>query len=381
MTDQSRPLVLHVVYRFDVGGLENGVVNLINRMPETHFRHAVLALTECVPTFCERVTRPDVELLSLHKAPGHSIKLYPELYRIFASRRPAIVHTRNLAALEAQVPAWFAGVRGRVHGEHGWDMSDPHGQNRKFRLMRRLYSPFVRRYVALSGHLADYLTGPVGIDARRVARICNGVDTQRFSPASDVEDAFPDAPFRRAGHCIFGTVGRLQAVKDQLNLVRAFALARQSGGEIGQRMRLVIAGEGPLRGEIEAVIRDEALSEFVWLAGERKDVPNVMRGLDVFVLPSKAEGISNTVLEAMASGLPVLATAVGGNSELVVEGDTGALVPAQDSAAMALALLDYAADAALCRRQGVAGRTRAVEHFSLDGMVQRYVELYSAVLS
>ena len=148
-----RPLIAHVLYRFDVGGLENGVVNLINRMPAERFRHTVIALDACVPAFCERVTRSDVEFISLNKPPGHGIKLYPRLYRLFRQVRPAVVHTRNLAALECVVPAWAARVPVRVHGEHGWDTSDPGGTAVKYQRLRRLYSPWVQRYIALSGSM------------------------------------------------------------------------------------------------------------------------------------------------------------------------------------------------------------------------------------
>ena len=222
-----RPLVAHVVYRFDVGGLENGVVNLINHMPAQAYRHAVVALTE-VTDFRRRVQRDDVEFISLHKPPGHGIKLYPRLYRLFREMRPAIVHTRNLAALEAAVPAWLAGVRGRVHGEHGWDRFDPDGQSRKYRLIRRAYSPFVQRYVALSGQLERYLVDGVGVDGARVERICNGVDSRRFQPAHG-RLVLAGCPFDSGDEVLVGTVGRLQAVKDQLTLVRAFAIARARG--------------------------------------------------------------------------------------------------------------------------------------------------------
>lgn len=372
------PLVMHVVFRFDVGGLENGVVNLINRMPAEDFRHAVVALTECAPDFVRRIARPGVACFSLHKAPGHGVKLYPQLYRLFREQRPAVVHTRNLAALEAVVPARAAGVPVCIHGEHGWDVSDPFGLRRKYRMIRRLYSPFVGRYVALSGDIESYLRDRVGIAGARIERICNGVDTARFRPAAPGE-RLPDSPFGGAGLIRIGTVGRLQTVKDQLNLVRAFALARQMG-PAGAALRLVIAGDGPLRAALEDEIRAAGIGDVVWLAGERGDVPAVMRALDLFVLPSRAEGISNTILEAMASALPVVATAVGGNAELVVAGATGALVPPADPAALARALHAYAEDVAMRHAHGLAGRRRAEADFSLDGMVDRYAAMYRSEL-
>ena len=150
MIDAQPPLIAHVVYRFDVGGLENGVVNLINRLPQGSWRHAVLALTDVSPAFAKRVQRQDVQYVSMHKAPGHLWKLYPRLTRVFRELRPAVVHTRNLAALEAVVPAWAAGVTVRIHGEHGRDEIDPNGVRRRYQWVRRAYSPFVSRYVAVS---------------------------------------------------------------------------------------------------------------------------------------------------------------------------------------------------------------------------------------
>lgn len=380
MRVDGRPLVMHLVYRFDVGGLENGIVNLVNRMPEDAFAHMVVALTHCAPAFCARIRRADVGFVSLDKPPGHGVKLYPRLYRLFRRYRPAIVHTRNLAALEAVVPAMAAGVPVRIHGEHGWEESDPAGTRAKYRLVRRLYRPFVSHYVALSGHLASYLTGVVGVPQARVSRICNGVDAQRFRPGPGRREPLPDSPFDRPDVVVFGTVGRLQAVKDQVTLVRAFARLVARGGPQAARLRLMIAGDGPLRGAVEAAVAETGSGDRIWVAGERSDVAAVMRSLDVYVLPSLAEGISNTILEAMASGLPVVATHVGGNVELVSPDDTGLLVPPADEEMLADALARYADDPALRCRHGAAGRLRVESEFDLDGMVERYAQLYRGLL-
>ncbi len=204
-----RPVIMHIVYSFDVGGLENGVVNIINRMPSERFRHIVVALTRCAPEFCKRVTNPGVEFISLDKPAGHGIWLYPKLVRLFREIRPSVVHTRNLAALEASVPAWWAGVPVRVHGEHGWEESDPHGEQFKFKILRRVYSPFVDHYVALSGHLESYLSGRVGISQSRIERICNGVDIDRFRPRTSTDGA-PLASRTKYGLAPWGVCKRLK---------------------------------------------------------------------------------------------------------------------------------------------------------------------------
>ena len=375
------PLVLHLVYRFDTGGLENGVVNLINHLPVPAYRHAVVALTEVVPGFAQRIQRDDVAYFSLHKPPGHGAKLYPRLAQLFRQLRPAIVHTRNLAALECQVPARWAGVPVRIHGEHGRDVDDLDGTRRRYQWMRRAYRPFVQQYVALSRDLAAYLHQRVGVPERRIAQIYNGVDIDRFCPAPGGRAALTGSPFNDPSLWVIGTVGRMQAVKAQTQLARAFIRAVELQPALRSRLRLVMVGDGPLRAEAQALLNAAGLADLAWLPGERADVPDVMRGLDCFVLPSLAEGISNTILEAMASGLPVLATAVGGNAELIVAGQTGELVPVGDGEAMAVALLRLAADPVRATAQGRAGRQRAVQHFSLPAMVGAYQALYDRLLA
>ena len=377
--NDSRPLVMHVVYSFDVDGLENGIVNLINRMPPERFRHMIVALTRCVPSFCERITRSDVQFLSLEKGAGHGARLYPRLYRLFREHRPAIVHTRNLAALEMVVPAWLAGVPVRVHGEHGWDASDLEGTSRKFQLVRKVYSPFVSAYVALSRRIEHYLTGKVGVRASRVKRICNGVDTARFAPVAKRAE-IPGSPFNDPGLVVFGAVGRLQAVKDHANLIRAFGQLVHGSPDAARRARLMIVGGGPLHASLQALVSAEGLDDYVWLAGEQANVPLMNSGMNVFVLPSLAEGISNTLLEAMASGLPVVATHVGGNAELVVEGQTGLLVPSADPAALAGAMAALLAHPQRAAAFGRAGRERVCAQFSLDAMVAAYLSLYESRL-
>ena len=371
-------LIAHVVYRFDIGGLENGVVNLINRLPESSWRHAVLALTEVSPAFTQQVQRQDVQYLSLHKSPGHLWKLYPRLVRMFRELQPAVVHTRNLASLEAVVPAWAAGVPARIHGEHGRNAIDPDGARRRYQWVRRAYSPFVSRYVALSQDLERYLRNRVGIAASRIVQLYNGVDSDRFHPVVDAHPAIDDCPFRSPAHWLVGTVGRMDHVKDQSTLARAFVQALRMNPAARDRMRLVMVGEGVLRAEAECILEQGGVRELAWFAGERSDIPEVMRGLDCFVLPSLGEGISNTILEAMACALPVVATRVGGNPELVEDEVTGRVVPAADPVALMQAIMSYFENPALARQHGRAGRNRVEESFSIDRMVDSYHELYLA---
>jgi sugar transferase (PEP-CTERM/EpsH1 system associated) len=376
----ARPLIAHIVYRFTVGGLENGVINLVNRMPADSYRHTIIALTDVSPRFAKRLDRDDIEILALQKPEGHGWRVYAQLHRLFRRLDPAIVHTRNLAALEATLPAWAAGVPVRIHGEHGRDVGDLDGSNRKYQWIRRLHRPFVTHYIALSHDLEQYLCRSVGVPQDRVAQIYNGVDAQRFHPASAGREPIEGCPFRDPAMWLVGTVGRLQPVKDQLNLVRAFIRAVTLAPRQKKRMRLVVVGDGPLYSGALQLLKEADCAELAWLPGERDDVPEILRGLDCFVLPSLAEGVSNTILEAMATGLPVVATDVGGNRELVEAGRSGELVPASDAEALAQRILAYARDPEASHQAGRAGRRRIEHQFSIEAMVQRYQGLYDCLL-
>jgi sugar transferase (PEP-CTERM/EpsH1 system associated) len=367
------------MYRFDTGGLENGVVNLVNNLPPGRYRHMVVALTE-VTDFRLRLKSADVECIGLHKGPGHGAKLYPRLWRLLRQKKPAIVHTRNLAALEMQVAAWAAGVPVRIHGEHGRDVDDLDGSSKRHQRMRRLYAPFVSRFVALSRDLQQYLIQPVGLAPSRVVQIYNGVDATRFAPVASPAP-IAACPFSAPEHWLIGTVGRMAAVKNQTLLAQAFVHAAKSDAAFAAQARLVMIGQGPLRAASQAVLDEAGLSHLAWLPGERSDVADVMRGLNCFVLPSLAEGISNTILEAMATGLPVVATRVGGNAELVSQGRTGELVPASDVQAMAQALVQLHRNPARAQNWGQQARSDVEARFSMQAMVGAYADLYDQQLA
>jgi glycosyltransferase involved in cell wall biosynthesis len=168
----------------------------------------------------------------------------------------------------------------------------------------------------------------------------------------------------------------MQTVKNQTLLARAFIRALELDPSLKARLRLVMVGDGPLHAAAQQMLAAAGVADLAWLPGERHDVPEILRGLDCFVLPSLGEGISNTILEAMASGLPVIATQVGGNPELVIEGRTGALVPTSDPEAMAQAIVGYATNPEQARVAGQTGRVEIERRFSMEAMVGAYQELY-----
>lgn len=375
MSTQKPLLIVHIIFRLGVGGLENGLVNLINRLPAERYRHAIICLKDSTD-FSRRIQRDDVEIYPMHKRDGQDLGSFVNVFRLLRKLKPAIVHSRNLAAIEYQLCALLAGVPYRVHSEHGWDVFDPDGKNVKYQWLRRLLGMLIHRFIPLSLHLHDYLRHNVGIPSAKITRICNGVDINLFYPPADGRVMPSDCPLSWDGKVIIGTVGRMHGVKDQLTLVNAFIAACGHSLAFAERARLVLIGDGPLRLEAIRLLDDNGLMDKAWLPGERDDIADILRCLDLFVLPSKAEGISNTILEAMASGLPVIATNVGGNPELVVDGETGLLVEKEDVAAMSVAMLQLVADDVLRRRLAKASYRRACGEFSIERMVERYQQVY-----
>lgn len=371
---QRRRRIVHVVYSFGIGGLENVIVQLINRLPHDQFEHVVLSLTT-VSDFKQRVERSDVQYIELNKRPGHAVALYPKIWKLFRRLRPDVVHSCNLAALEVVPLAWLAGVPLRIHAEHGWDAHDPNGTNTRYQRLRRIYRPFVSRYVAVSKDIDSYLGRAIGVASGKRSLIPNGVDTDHFRPPSGPRQPVTGCPFDPSHDLLVGTVGRLQTVKNQPLLARAFVQMLSEHPDLMDRARLVIVGEGPLRAEVEAVLAQANLSHLAWLPGNRSDVAEVLRMLSVFVLPSQTEGTSCTLQEAMASGLPVVATAVGGTPDLLGEGP-GQLVSPGDVSQLANAMCDLLMDAGLRETKGAQARQRALDVFGIEALIHSYEKLF-----
>jgi len=379
MSAGAAPLIVHVIHRLDFGGLENGLVNLVNRLPPERYRHAIVCLAGFNLAIRARILRPDVEVLSLDKQPGKDPAAYLRMWRVLRQRRPAIVHTRNLGTVDMQWVAALAAVPHRVHGEHGWELGDPQGLSPRSLRIRRACRPVIHRYVPMSQDSARWLERHVGVQPERIRQLYSGVDVERFRPdgprATDTAGAEKGAGAGRGP--TLGTIGRLDPVKNQEALLEAFARLRQRHAGL----RLVIVGDGPLRGHLQSLAQSLGVAGDVTFTGSRTDTPDLLRSFDVFVLPSVNEGISNTILEAMACGVPVVASGVGGNPELVVDGVCGSLYDPADPQALQQALLPYLTDPALRERHGRAARERVLQNFSLDSMVGRYLALYDELLA
>lgn len=354
-----------MLHSFGTGGLEKGVATIIEHA-SPDFEHVIL----CCSTSGEssRLLPSDTQVLELKKPPGNSIDFIWKLTCALKSLRPNVVHTRNWGGMDGIIAARLAGLRSVVHGEHGWGMEDLNGLYPKRVYIRRFLNRWVCEYTGVSKEIERWLRDEIKV-RRPITQIYNGVDTEKYHPSKS--HGFIRSELGLAKDVpLVGIVARLDPIKDHQTLFRAFKSV------LGPRpeARLIVIGDGPERTNLQGL-----KERGVIFLGNRSDVPNILQSIDVFALPSLNEGISNTILEAMSTALPVVATRVGGNTELVRDGRTGILVDPGDSDSIAHAILRYLNEENLRLTHGRAGRQRVLQHFSVQAMVQSYESVYRRV--
>ena len=354
--------VVHAVYSFGTGGLEKGIAMLVNGA-SPGIEHVVLCMHQSGDS--ENLLPPGTKVLGLGKPAGNSIRFLAKLRGAVRELAPDVVHTRNWGGVDAIVAARAAGVPTVVHGEHGWGMDDPDGASPKRRLTRRLLSPLVTEFTCVSKQIEGWLRGQVG-PRKRITQIYNGVDASKYRPRSGARVALAEVGIPEDAP-VAVIVGRLDPIKDHPTLFSALAEVRRELPDA----RLLVVGDGPERARLAGLA-----GPGVHLLGNRHDVSALVAESDLFVLSSLNEGISNTILEAMACAVPVVATRVGGNPELVEDGLTGRLVPARDVVALASAMLAYLGDRETARAHGRRGRLRVEDEFSIAAMVRGYEQVY-----
>ncbi len=363
----NSPLIVHILYRFDIGGLESVLVNMINTMPEQSYRHVIISLTES-SEFEKRINRDDVEVICLHKQAGNDPKIHLKIWQLLRQLKPVCTHTYNISTLEYNVISFLAGIKKRIHAEHGRDIYDLDGSNKKYQYLRRFVNPFVTQWIPVSKELDDWLVRDVKLPKSKVNLIYNGIDLELYNPKK----------YQNKKQFIVGTVGRMAAVKDQLTLIKAIEILITEYPEFKNIIRLDVVGDGELYSSLQSYIEEHSLTANIKLLGARNDVANILQSFDVFVLPSLAEGIPLTILEAMATSLPVISTRVGGVPELIENDINGYLISPQDVNSLAIKIRHYIDRPELIKKHGNNGRLKVEESFSLQAMTDQYLKVYNA---
>lgn len=367
-------LVAHLVDGVDGAQVDAALLNLIRHLPSGRYRHAIVCLRER-GEYLGELRAHGVDIVNLHRREGRDPFLWLRMYRALRALQPDFVHTRNRSGLPAQLVAALAGVRLRVHAEHGRE--EPSGQGGW--ILRRLLRPLIGHFIAVSSDLEQWLIDAVGAEPERVSQIANGVDSVQFHPRLGPAAAVGPPGFMQDGAFVIGSAGRMTDAASHVTLVEAFLRLIASPHPAHARLRLLIVGDGPARHECQALLNRAGAAARAWLPGARADLPQLLRAMDLFVLPAPTEDRSNAILQAMASGLPVVASAAAGNAELVHAGFTGILVPPSSAELLAAAIADYCRIPEMAARHGARARSQVIARHSMPAMARDYLAVYDTL--
>jgi sugar transferase (PEP-CTERM/EpsH1 system associated) len=366
----ERLRILHVTSYFGRGGAEMGILKLIRGLGEDEFEQEICTTRG----FDEDFATSQISLDKLHSAGTHRQKYQFPLFRlsrVIRRYRPHVVHTRNWGGLEAVLAARFSAVPVVVHSEHGYEVDMFAGLPIRRRLLRRILYPFADAIFAVTRELRNFHAAQAWVMPKTIKVLYNGVDTDRFQASDETriairkEFGFADKSF------VVGSVGRLVAIKDHRTLLQAAGILAEKGLDI----RVFLVGAGPEMPRLQSMASG-ILEGRVVFAGDSDRVAELLNAMDAYVLPSLGEGMSNTLLEAMASSLPAIATRVGGNTEIIESDEHGWLFSPGDIAVLAESLSKLAENRSLGWRIGQEARNRVCTAFGLDRMMENYRALY-----
>ena len=372
--------VLHIVHAFQTGGAERVILNLIQHGDKQIANH-VCSL--CEPH--ELVSQLDLSSTGfdcLKKQPGNDLRVAREIARLIDENSVDVVHAQGWGTfIESLLAAkWLAKRRPAfIYAFHGKGMADvSHGIPLRRRIAQRIAHAFTDACIAPAKHMVADYAQIVGMNQKRVELIYNGVDLKKFDcpRSSDVRRSLG----LESSDFVVGFVGRLNAVKDILGLVRVIAKVQNMASELPRAVRLLVVGEGTERVAAERLAAELGVTDKIRFVGLRSDIAQCLACMDVYLQPSYYEGHSIAILEAMASGLPVVSTSVGGTPEIVAHGKTGFLYLPGEYDRMAKAVIELRRRQDMCKAIGDAGRERVAKRFSVEAMVARYEDLYSRVL-
>ncbi len=352
---------------FTTGGAENVILRLAEQIDAERFSVSVCAFRIIKPEFHQRFRAKNVPTFTL--GIKSSLQLLAGLWRFFILLRrekPRILYCYMtfpiiLGALVgrlARVPVVLASER-VMDFESRWRL-----------MLKRLIAPLLDEVTVNSQKLRDFATGVIGYRSDRVSIIFNGVDVAALQPSGERLSMRSDFGIK-LDETLIGCVARLNHQKGHLYLLRALKMLARPD------IKLMFVGSGEMEAQLKAFCDKNGLSNQVIFAGNQQNIVPFLSMMDIFALPSLAEGFPNAVLEALAAGLPTIATDVGGTSEIVLDGETGLLIKARDSDAIATAIRRLIDDPALSARLARNGHKRVASTFSIERMVDDTEALFA----
>ena len=352
--------IMQVVLSLECGGLEKLVIGLSSELNKKGFKASILCLDKRGELAKEAESK-GIKVLSMGKKPGFDFLLPFRLANVLRKEKIDFVHTHNFG------PLIYGGLAARMAGIHA--INTRHGREEK-KASSCIWN-LNRKIIAISEDARRELLRHNKIPSCKVRVIYNGISINSKINVNKAVNKRQELGLNPSD-LVVGNVARLSEEKDHFTLIEAFFKVNK---EMENTM-LVIAGDGQLKDSLRLKVKSLKLEDKVLFLGFRDDAQELMYIFDVFTLSSTTEGVSLTLLEAMASEKPVVATNVGGNPEVVTDGVTGFLVPPKEPERMAEAIIRILSDRDMAKRMGEAGRKRVEEKFSLERMVKEYQEIY-----
>jgi len=365
----ARIRLAHLINFLSPAGKEIGIIKLLNALNTDEFENYLIVFDKVFDTLS--LDPEKVRLISLNKRRGNDPLLPLKLARILRRHKIDLLHTHAWGTLvEGVVAGKLAGVKKIIHGEHGSFHKDA-----KRLMVQRFFFNQADHLLSVSAVLADDLAATIGFRRDKMQAILNGVDTGRFYPDPEKRKTQRELYGFSESDLVIGTVGRTVAIKNQQLVIRAI---HQLWDEFNN-VHFVVVGDSPMysvKQELATLAAGLGVQEKIHLPGMKNEVPDLLNMFDIFVLPSFSEGCSNVIQEAMATGLPVVATNVGGNPELVQHEVSGFLFKNGDVDDLSRYLRRILSEPALREAFGRAGLKLAREQFSLPAMIAAYRNFY-----
>ena len=369
--------IVHILNSLGTGGMENGVVNLINNMNHEKYKNSIVTLSD-IWSLKNRIIQNDVGFFEIKKKGKVDFSLSLKLLKLLKDIKPDVVHTRNWGTLlDGFLAAKMANVPIIIHGIHGKDFRNYKKEKHKRIYIQRFVFALVDRLIILSEQLRkEYVKSGelIGKD-NKITIINNGVDLKKFESNIAKNNKKLEIGLQK-NDFVIGNVARLDPIKDHQTLIKAFSEVCESI----KNSKLLLVGSGPLLPMLQNLTKLYNVREKTRFLGSRQDIPELLNIMDIYVQSSLYEGMSNTILEAMASKIPVIATDVGGTPDIIIDNETGILIPSGDANALANSIL-LLSNKDLAQKMGESGYERVKKIFSIEKMVASYENLYEKLVN
>jgi Glycosyltransferase len=363
--------VAHVTFDMRIGGAEQVIANLIENTDPSKYILSIICMEQPMGPFGRNLLEKGYQIISFNRKPGFDLSLVRDIRNYIIDNNIDILHCHQYTPY---VYGLFASVFTStkiIFTEHGRFYPDK--KKIKRILMNPILSLLTDCVTAISSATGNALVEYENFSRKKIRIVYNGIDDTMYTTPADTR--LRQSLGIKPDDSILGTVARLDPIKNHKMMIKSLKIVHQSY----PNTFLVIVGDGQEREGLESFASEMGLSSRIIFTGFKEDIHNYLKIIDVFLLTSFSEGTAMTLLEAMASSLPCIATDVGGNPEIVKDGETGFVVPNDDEKILAEKICGLLRDRDLIANMGKAGRRRFKEYFTVDKMVAAYEEIYEEI--